>query len=62
LNSVLGQYSDRQILKELLQNADDAGAGSVKIVFDPNGYGSEKLLHKKLAKFQVYLPSTKNFF
>jgi hypothetical protein len=36
-----------------LQNADDAGAGSVKLVFDPNGYGSEKLLHEGLAKFQV---------
>ncbi len=54
LKGVLERYPDGdQILKELLQNADDAGAGSVKLVFDPNGYGSEKLLHEGLAKFQV---------
>jgi sacsin len=54
LKGVLERYPDGdQILKELLQNADDAGAGSVKFVFDPNEYGSEKLLNEGLAKFQV---------
>ena len=43
--------------KELIQNAEDAGAREVKFLHDKHSYGTEKLHSKSLAKFQVSLDS-----
>ncbi|TGO23441.1 hypothetical protein BPAE_0132g00110 [Botrytis paeoniae] len=40
------------ILRELLQNADDAGASTVKFVLDDKSYEAEPLLHPELAQYQ----------
>ncbi|QSZ28753.1 hypothetical protein DSL72_003258 [Monilinia vaccinii-corymbosi] len=40
------------VLRELLQNADDAGASTVKFVLDDNFYETEPLLHPELAQYQ----------
>lgn len=40
------------ILRELLQNADDAGASSVRLVLDLNSYPTDNLLHADLAQYQ----------
>ena len=39
--------------KELIQNAEDAGASQVKFLYDKHSYGKEKLRDEKLATFQV---------
>ena len=39
--------------KELIQNAEDAGASRVKFLHDKHSYGKEKLHSQKLATFQV---------
>ena len=39
--------------KELIQNAEDAGASQVKFLYDKNSYGTDKLRNKNLATFQV---------
>ena len=39
--------------KELIQNAEDAGASQVKFLHDKNSYGTDKLRNEKLATFQV---------
>ncbi|XP_065842083.1 sacsin-like isoform X2 [Oscarella lobularis] len=43
-----------QILKELIQNADDAGATEVQFLLDarPDAYGRETLINPELARFQ----------
>ncbi|KAM3067186.1 hypothetical protein ACMFMG_005445 [Clarireedia jacksonii] len=40
------------ILRELLQNADDAGASTVKFVLDDSSYQTENLLHPTLSQYQ----------
>ena len=39
--------------KELIQNAEDAGATEVKFLYDKHSYGTKKLLGESLARFQV---------
>ena len=39
--------------KELIQNAEDAGASQVKFLYDKNSYETDKLRNKNLATFQV---------
>lgn len=52
IRSILEQYPDgTQVLKELIQNADDARADRVCFVLDKNEYPKEKL----------YFPETKEF-
>ena len=41
------------IVKEFLQNADDAGAGVVKFCVDCRSFNSSTLAHDKLAQFQA---------
>lgn len=43
------------IFKELIQNAEDAGAKEVRFLFDKNTYGQDSRLlhHPELATFQV---------
>lgn len=38
--------------QELIQNADDAGANEVKILFDATSYGTSSLVSAGLASFQ----------
>ncbi|KAL9966873.1 hypothetical protein ACROYT_G025009 [Oculina patagonica] len=53
LRTILDQYpDDGQILKELIQNAEDAGASKVKLLHDKHSYGTEKLHSEGLAQFQ----------
>ena len=39
--------------QELIQNAEDAGATTVKFVYDENTFPSDKLHHDGMKKFQV---------
>ena len=41
--------------KELIQNAEDAGASQVKFLYDKHSYGTENLHNQNLATFQVSL-------
>ncbi|XP_071823838.1 sacsin-like isoform X1 [Apostichopus japonicus] len=52
LQGILRRYSDGQVLKELLQNAEDAGATEVKFLYDENQYGEDRLLNPRLKDFQ----------
>ncbi|RNA38507.1 hypothetical protein BpHYR1_016923 [Brachionus plicatilis] len=53
LKPILDSYPlGGQILKELLQNAEDSGANVVKFFIDFTEYPSETLLHPELNKFQ----------
>lgn len=53
LRTILDQYpDDGQILKELIQNAEDANARRVKFLHDKNSYGTEHLFDEELAQFQ----------
>ncbi|CAF1090179.1 unnamed protein product [Brachionus calyciflorus] len=55
LKRILNRYPlGGQILKELLQNAEDSSASVVKFFIDYSEYPCEKLLHLGLAKFQQY--------
>ena len=38
--------------QELIQNADDAGATEVKLLYDDKTYGTQSLITSKLDKFQ----------
>lgn len=53
LRSILDQYpDDGQILKELIQNAEDANATRVKFLHDKHSHNAEHLFDEDLAPFQ----------
>ncbi|KAI0213977.1 Sacsin [Lamellibrachia satsuma] len=53
LRAILDQYpDDGQILKELIQNAEDAGARTVSFLYDQHSHGTSSLHHPGLAAFQ----------
>ncbi|EFA85625.1 hypothetical protein PPL_00854 [Heterostelium album PN500] len=52
INGILKKYHESTILKELLQNADDAGASKVIIKFDRRSYGTESLLGENMKQMQ----------
>eukprot|EP00606_Chrysophyceae_sp_TOSAG23-5_P000186 GSChrysophyteH2.ASY1.ANO1.1559.1 assembled CDS len=53
LKTILDMYPDgNPIFSELIQNADDAGATSVRIMLDENTYPTESLLSSKMASLQ----------
>ncbi|XP_036793229.1 sacsin isoform X3 [Oncorhynchus mykiss] len=53
LKDILRRYPDGgQILKELIQNADDAGASEVVFLHDERCYGSQSLKTEGLGKYQ----------
>ncbi|KAK0142977.1 Sacsin [Merluccius polli] len=53
LKEILRRYPDGgQILKELIQNADDAGAKKVVFIHDEKNYGHESILTRKFGKYQ----------
>ncbi|PWW74719.1 hypothetical protein C7212DRAFT_346228 [Tuber magnatum] len=53
LGNVISEYpADGGVLRELCQNADDAGADVIEFVLDTRQYPTENLLHEDLAEFQ----------
>ncbi|KAF4097469.1 hypothetical protein G5714_021477 [Onychostoma macrolepis] len=53
LKEILRRYPDGgQILKELIQNADDAGASTVVFIHDERHYGTQSLWTEELGKYQ----------
>ncbi|XP_065839455.1 sacsin-like isoform X2 [Oscarella lobularis] len=55
LKDILERYPEGgQILKELVQNADDAGATEVQFLLDarPNAYGRDTLINEEMKQFQ----------
>ncbi|XP_066482921.1 sacsin-like [Tiliqua scincoides] len=53
LQGILRKYPDGgQILKELIQNADDAGAREVILLYDQRGFGTQSLFSEGLASTQ----------
>ncbi|TRY91660.1 hypothetical protein DNTS_003327, partial [Danionella cerebrum] len=53
LKEILRRYPDGgQILKELIQNADDAGASAVVFIHDERHYGTERLWTEQLRRYQ----------
>ncbi|XP_051565732.1 sacsin [Myxocyprinus asiaticus] len=53
LKEILRRYPDGgQILKELIQNADDAGASAVVFIHDERHYGTQSLWSEELRKYQ----------
>ncbi|XP_035250647.1 sacsin-like isoform X3 [Anguilla anguilla] len=53
LKDILRRYPDGgQILKELIQNADDAGATEVVFIHDDRAYGTQALWAEDLEKYQ----------
>ncbi|XP_068123047.1 sacsin [Hyperolius riggenbachi] len=53
LKDILRRYPEGgQILKELIQNAEDAGASEVKFLYDETHYGTESLFSKDMAQYQ----------
>uniref|UniRef100_A0ABI7Y251 Ubiquitin-like domain-containing protein n=1 Tax=Felis catus TaxID=9685 RepID=A0ABI7Y251_FELCA len=53
LKDILRRYPEGgQILKELIQNAEDAGATEVKFLYDETQYGTETLWSKDMAQYQ----------
>lgn len=53
LKDILRRYPEGgQILKELIQNAEDAGATEVKFLYDETQYGTETLWSKDMAPYQ----------
>ena len=52
LRLICESYPPNSCLRELLQNADDAGATEIEYVLDTNSYVGEPLLHEALAEYQ----------
>ncbi|XP_075448362.1 sacsin isoform X2 [Ascaphus truei] len=53
LKDILRRYPEGgQILKELIQNAEDAGATEVKFLYDETQHGTNSLLSKDMVQYQ----------
>lgn len=53
LRNIIREYpAGGGILRELCQNADDAGATEIKFVLDTRQHATENLLHDSLGEFQ----------
>ena len=53
IREILRNYPEgTSILKEIIQNADDAGAKQIKFCLDNRTHPSESLAYSKLATFQ----------
>ena len=53
LRNIISEYpAGGGVLRELCQNADDAGADAIEFVLDTRQHPKENLLHKDLEKFQ----------
>lgn len=51
LRDICERYPQNTCLRELLQNADDAGATELEYVVDTNAYTNRPLLHPKLDEY-----------
>lgn len=51
LRLICESYPQTSCLRELLQNADDAGATEIEYILDTNTYIGEPLLHEALAEY-----------
>ena len=59
IRDVLTNYPEGALLKEMVQNADDAGAGTFRVMLDLRSHGTETLIAPLTASFQgeaVFLP------
>ena len=53
LRNIISEYpAGGGVLRELCQNADDAGADAIEFVLDTRQHPTENLLHKDLERFQ----------
>ena len=52
IKGILKDYDGSQVLSELLQNADDAGAATVSFILDLRDHPTSTLLSPQLAVFQ----------
>ena len=52
IRDVLTNYPEGALLKEMVQNADDAGAGTFRVMLDLRSHGTETLLAPLTASFQ----------
>ena len=52
LRLICESYPPNTCLRELLQNADDAGATEIEYILDSNTYGGKPLLHDALSEYQ----------
>lgn len=53
LRNIIKEYpAGGGVLRELCQNADDAGASEVRFVLDSRQHPTENILHEGLAQFQ----------
>lgn len=52
LKTILKYYPEQTCLRELLQNADDAGATEIEYVLDTRTYSDEPLISSGLEEFQ----------
>ena len=52
LRLICEAYPPNTCLRELLQNADDAGATEIEYILDSNTYDGNPLLHEALAEYQ----------
>ncbi|CAI8025283.1 Sacsin [Geodia barretti] len=52
IQTILDKYPDGQIFKEIIQNADNAGASTVHFYLDSRQHGSQLLIHPSLGQFQ----------
>jgi sacsin len=52
LRNILKDYPTSTLLKEILQNADDAKATKVKFVLDTGNYGTETLMDPNMSVLQ----------
>lgn len=52
IRDVLTNYPEGALLKEMVQNADDAGASVFRVMLDLRSHGTERLLAPLTASFQ----------
>lgn len=52
IQNICKYYPSDTCLRELLQNADDAGATEIEYVLDTTSYGVDSLLHEGLKDYQ----------
>ncbi|KAL5499504.1 hypothetical protein EMCRGX_G010938 [Ephydatia muelleri] len=52
IRNILERYPDGQIFKEIIQNADDARARTVRFYLDHRQHGTQSLVHRHLAGHQ----------
>lgn len=52
IKGICEQYPKNEIIKEMIQNADDSKATKIKIIYDERKYGTNNIISKELAEIQ----------